>query len=196
MKKHTVKATLEEIEQMLKELNTSYLDLLLLHFPIRDLPMKEIFKGMREAKNSGKVRAIGVSNCTIHHLQDIFSWGFDDIEVNQVEFHPLLNQEKLLRFCQTHHIHLQAYRPFGKGELISYPLLVDMAKKYKKTPSQLILRWLIEKKISTIPKASSNAHLKENIDLDFPLEDTDYDKIESMNQNQRYCSSDNFDFDY
>ncbi|MCF7852664.1 MAG: aldo/keto reductase [Simkaniaceae bacterium] len=186
-----------EIEQILNELQTHYLDLLLLHEPHRELPMRDILLKLIEAKERGWVRVIGVSNCTIHHLNDALQWGIDAIEVNQVEFHPYLNQKELHRFCKANGIHLTAYRPLGKGEMVHESIFKKIGEKYNKSGAQVILRWLIQKNISAIPKAVSEAHLRENWNVfDFTLQPADMVLLEGLNRNQRYCTSEYFDFDY
>jgi diketogulonate reductase-like aldo/keto reductase len=84
---------------------------------------------------------------------------------NQVEFHPHLNQKLLLEFCSLNHVQLVAYRPLGKSKILLDPVIAFLAKKYQKSEAQIVLRWLLEKNIPAIPKASCREHLRENLDI-------------------------------
>lgn len=106
-------SVLKTCNKALKELGLEYLDLYLIHWPDRTYPMSEIFKAMEKLVSSGKVRHVGVSNFTIHHLEDLHRDGCRP-QANQVEFHPYLFQKSLLEYCHHHKILLIAYRPFGK----------------------------------------------------------------------------------
>ncbi|HEY4832956.1 MAG TPA: aldo/keto reductase, partial [Waddliaceae bacterium] len=163
----TSKFTLPQIERegieticdrTLKELGTSYLDLYLLHYPDRTYNMAHVLHQVQQLIDKQKVRTMGVSNFTQRHLKDLSEKQIP-IAVNQVEFHPYLNQKELLAFCQQHHIHLMSYRSLGKGALVADPIFEKIGKKYGKTSAQVSLRWLIEQKISVIPKAQSIKHL-------------------------------------
>ncbi len=168
----------------LKELGIDYLDLYLIHWPDHAFPMRKTGEEMMELKAKGKIKEWGVSNFNEHHLEDLKLPVF----ANQVEFHPYLYQKKLLDYCLAHQIKLVAYRPFGKGELLKDPLFGDIGKKYNKTGSQVILRWITQKHIPVIPKASSMKHLKENLHIfDFELSDEDLATIDNLNRNQRFC---------
>jgi len=180
----------------LKELDLEYLNLFLIHWPDRSLPMSEIVKAMEALVASGKVRHIGVSNFTVHHLEDLHRDGCHP-EANQVEFHPYLFQKSLLEYCQKHKMQLIAYRPFGKGELLKDPLLNELGGKHQKSAAQVILRWLIQHKIPTIPKASSVEHLKENFSaFDFVLSREEMKRLDSLHRNLRFCEPDYATFDY
>jgi len=151
---------------------------------------------MEKLKDKGKVKEVGVSNFTIHHLQDLHK---DKAypAFNQVEFHPYLYQKELLSFCRQHEITLIAYRPFGQSKLIKEKSFAKIAEKYKKTSPQIILRWLLEKQIPTIPKSSSEAHLRDNLDIyDFSLSASDLKALDNLNQNKRFCGEDESELDY
>lgn len=181
----------------LSELNTPYLDLYLIHWPDRKRPMKEILAAMNGLFTAGKIRHVGVSNYTIHHLQDGMNAGLK-IEANQVEFHPYLNQKELLEFCKKKQIRMIAYRPFGKGKLLQEnPLFNEIGGKYHKSGAQVILRWLVQKDIPAIPKASSKKHLAENFSIfDFALSEKEMQSIDELNKNHRYCDPDCAEFNY
>jgi 2,5-diketo-D-gluconate reductase B len=145
----------------LKELDTDYLDLYLIHWPQPNIPMVKVYKAMEKLIEQGKILHAGVSNFTVHHLDD-FRKAHCYPVANQVEFHPFLNQKELLKNCHAQGIQLIAYRPLGKKKLLREDVFKEMAKKKGKSASQIILRWLVQKDIPVIAKASSKKHLSEN----------------------------------
>ncbi len=198
MLEQTDRATVEAIcDQALQELSTDYLDLLLIHWPDRSYPMNEIFKEMQDLVKIGKIKNFGTSNFTEHHLQDAYDAGLK-VPYNQVEFHPYFQQEELRAFCAEKGTQLIGFRPFGKGQLLQdEPLFGEIGKSYGKSGAQVILRWVIEKGIPTLVKASSEAHLKENFDVfNFSLSPEDHERIDRLGKNSRYCSPEWNDFDY
>ena len=125
----------------------------------------------------------GVSNYEIFHLQEIFQ-NFDVIpSVNQVEFHPFLYQEKLLEFCKNNNIQLEAYSPLTRGQRLNHPTLVDLAKKYDKSPAQILIRWSLQHDLVVIPKSIRKNRIRENFQVfDFQLEETDMKLLNSLNE--------------
>lgn len=184
-------------EQTLKELETEYLDLYLIHAPNRTFPLEIIYKAMEKLVAQGKVNKVGVSNYTVHHLEDLQKAGCVPF-ANQVEFHPYLNQKALLDYCQDKDIALISYRPFGKGKLLQEDSSFNqIGEKYNKTGAQVILRWLIQKNIPVIPKASSEKHLRENINIfDFSLTAEEISQLDNLNRNKRYCRPDDPEYQY
>ncbi|MDN3506321.1 MAG: aldo/keto reductase [Simkaniaceae bacterium] len=185
------------VDTALKELRTDYIDLLLIHWPDKTRPIDRILLAMHKLVEKGKIQSPGVSNYTIRHLQDAYDAGLS-IPYNQVEFHPYLYQKELLDFARAHGTELIAYRSFGGGKLIDQePLFTSIGEKYGKTPSQVILRWTIQKNIPVIPKASSKKHLEENFALqDFALNSSEEAALDRLNKNFRYCISEWNEFDY
>jgi len=184
-----IKGSVEEVcDLALKELDTDYLDALLIHWPYRDCSLEKILEALFTLVEKDKLRFPGVSNYTIHHMQDAFDAGLS-IPVNQVEFHPYLYQKELLEFANRHGTKLVAYRPFGKGKLLKEESLFgEIGEKYGKTAGQVVLRWITQKGIPVIPKASSEKHLKENFEsLDFDLGPEDIKKIDELGKKVRYC---------
>jgi diketogulonate reductase-like aldo/keto reductase len=192
-----VKASVESaFEKALEELGLDYIDLYLLHWPDHTRPLQEILHAMHDLRMQRKIRSMGVSNFTIHHLQDALDDGIE-MAVNQVEFHPFLNQQELLGFCKKHRIHVTSYRSLGKGALLEEPLFAQIAKRHKKTPAQIILRWLLQQEMSVIPKSTSKEHLKENLEVaNFVLEEKEMQALSSLNRNLRYCDADWSEFNY
>ncbi len=181
----------------LHELGVDYLDLYLIHWPDRRFPLVEIFKSLEKLIEKKKIKHAGVSNFTIHHLRDLLDDGCKPF-VNQVEFHPYLYQKELLDYCRLQRIELMAYRPLGKGVLLSEPLFKTIGLRYDKSPTQVILRWLVQQEISVITKTSSSKHLAENLAIfDFKLTSSEMEQIAKLHQNKRFCLSKNWgDFDY
>jgi len=156
---------IEQCNDCLRQLRTDYIDLYLIHWPNKNIPMKDTFRALGKMVQEKKVRSIGVSNFSIRHLEDAIKVSPVPIAVNQVEFHPGLFQKELLDFCKEHNIVVTAYSPFGQGELFSNTLLMEIAKKKQKSVSQICLRWLHQHGAVVIPKATSEEHIKENMDF-------------------------------
>jgi diketogulonate reductase-like aldo/keto reductase len=145
--------------------------------------MKETFDAMEKLYSEGKIRSIGVSNFTVQRLKEAMKLSKRPIAVNQVEFHPWLYQKELYLFCSKNSIRLTAYSPIARGNFFDDPLIIKLSSKYKKTPAQLSLRWLIQKEIIAIPKASSLEHLKENMNIfDFEISPGDVSLIDKLKQ--------------
>lgn len=181
----------------LKELKTDYLDLMLIHWPDRSHPLEAILAALHREVEKGKLRYAGVSNYTAHHLADAYQKGLS-VAFNQVEFHPYLYQRELLEFARANGTELIAFRPFGKGKLLKEePLFAKIGKAHGKTPAQVILRWILQKGIPSIPKASSKKHLEENINIfDFNLSSEEEKAIDGLSRNCRYCFPDWSEYDY
>ncbi len=186
----------ETCDLALKQLGTEYVDLYLIHWPYKAMPMTEVFKAMEMLVKKGKIKKAGVSNFTIHHLENLLNDGCKPA-ANQVEFHPYLYQKELLDYCKTESIQLIAYRPFGKGVILKDPVLKKISTAHSKSPGQVVLRWFFQKEIPTIPKAGSEKHLIENFNiLDFELSSNEMHEIEKLHQNKRFCDSEDSEFNY
>lgn len=181
---------------VLKQLGTEYVDLFLIHSPDKKVPMTEVFKAMELLVKKGKIKKAGVSNFTIHHLEDLLNDGHQPA-ANQVEFHPYLYQKELWEYCKTKGVQLIAYRPFGKGAILKDPALKKIGTAHDKTPGQVVLRWFFQKEIPVIPKAASEKHLVENFNIgNFELSHTEMYAIERLHQNKRFCDWDGSEFNY
>ncbi|RLL85443.1 glyoxal reductase [Petrotoga sp. HKA.pet.4.5] len=179
-------STLNSFENSLKRLGTDYLDLYLIHWPVSGRYI-ETWKALEKLYKEGRVRAIGVSNFLIHHLQDIINNCEITPMVNQVEFHPYLLQRDLLDFCQRNKIQLEAWSPLMRGRVQNIPQIVDIANKYKKTPAQIVLRWDLQHGVVTIPKSVHKERIKENADIfDFELTEEEMKIIDNLDQSKRF----------
>lgn len=179
------RSTIAACERSLKRLGLDYVDLYLIHWPVEG-QNNNTWKAMIQLLREGMTRAIGVSNYEIFHLQEIFQ-NFDVIpSVNQVEFHPFLYQEKLLEFCKNNNIQLEAYSPLTRGQRLNHPTLVDLAKRYDKSPAQILIRWSLQHGLVVIPKSIRKNRIRENFQVfDFQLEETDMKLLNSLNEDLR-----------
>lgn len=174
------------IDLSLSRLQTSYLDLLLIHWPVKDC-VRTTWQVMEEYVRAGKVRSLGVSNFNRHHLDELLSYAEVRPVINQIEVHPFLTQEDNLAYNRSLDIQVQAWGPFGQGDIdiVGDPTIQQLAARYHKTPSQIILRWIIQQGLITIPRCKPN-HFDENLDLTtFSLSEADMSLISSLNRNLR-----------
>ncbi|MCE4567093.1 aldo/keto reductase [Maribellus sp. CM-23] len=177
--------TMAAFEESLEKLQTDYLDLYLIHWP-KGERSKETWKAMEELYQKGRMKAIGVSNFLVHHLDDFLPHCKVMPAVNQVEFHPELIQPDLLAYCQKKGIQLEAWSPIMKGRVNDVPLMQELAAKYGKTPVQIVLRWDIQKGVVTIPKSVTPERIIANAAIfGFELSPEDMDKIDALDQNKR-----------
>ncbi|PEC48397.1 aldo/keto reductase [Bacillus sp. AFS077874] len=177
--------TLQAFETSLNLLGLDYLDLYLIHWPGVD-KYKDTWKALEKLYKDGRVRAIGVSNFQIHHLQDLMSDCDIKPMVNQVEFHPHLTQKELLAFCKNEGIQMEAWSPLKQGQLLAEPVLTKIAQKYNKSVAQVILRWDLQHDVVTIPKSIKENRIIENANIfDFELTQEDMENIDALNQDSR-----------
>jgi methylglyoxal/glyoxal reductase len=177
--------TFKAFEASLEKLQTSYLDLYLVHWP-KGKRSVETWKALEELYEKGKIKAIGISNFLVHHLEEFLPECRIQPTVNQVEFHPELIQPDLLEYCKNHQIQLEAWHPIMKGRVNDIPVLQALAAKYGKAPVQIVLRWDIQKGVVTIPKSVTPERIISNADIfDFELSEEDMAKIDRLDKNQR-----------
>ncbi|MBB3908531.1 aldo/keto reductase [Anoxybacillus sp. UARK-01] len=186
--------TLQAFKRSANKLELEYVDLYLVHWPVKET-YKETYRALEKLYKEGFVRAIGVSNFHIHHLENLMTDCEIKPMVNQVEYHPRLTQQELHAFCRKHQIQLEAWSPLMRGVLLEEPILVDIANKYGKSPAQVILRWDLQNQVVTIPKSVTPQRIKENAEIfDFELTAEEMERIHSLNQNKRIGKNPN-DFD-
>ncbi|EPD54120.1 hypothetical protein HMPREF1210_00105 [Paenisporosarcina sp. HGH0030] len=188
-------STIVAYETSLKKLNLEYLDLYLIHWPVEG-KYKEAWRALETLYKEGRVKAIGVSNFQVHHLEDLMNDAEIKPMVNQVEYHPRLTQKEIQAFCQEHGIQLEAWSPLMQGQLLDNLVLQEMANKYNKTIAQIILRWDLQNGVVTIPKSTKEYRIVENSTVfDFELTKEEMQRIDELNQNHRVGPDpDNFDF--
>jgi methylglyoxal/glyoxal reductase len=178
-------SALRACEASLKRLGLDYLDLYLIHFPVPEL-RKESWKAMEALLENGKCRAIGVSNFTIQHLEELLEEAEVTPAVNQVEVHPFLYQKELLEYCRRKGVQVEAYSPLARGERFKHPRVASLAKKYSKTPAQLMIRWGLQHRLVVIPKSTREERIRENSQVfDFEILDEDMASLDSLNEDLR-----------
>jgi len=178
-------STLRACEASLKRLGLDYLDLYLIHFPVPDV-RNESWNAMETLLKEGKCRAIGVSNFTIRHLEELLREHEVTPAVNQVEFHPFLYQKELLEYCQRRGIQVEAYSPLARGERFKHPRMNALATKYSKTTAQLMIRWGLQHGLVVIPKSTREERIRENSQVfDFEISAEDMRSLDSLNEDLR-----------
>ena len=174
------------LDKSLKKLQLDYVDLYLIHWPVKE--RLETWKKLEEMKKEGKCKSIGVSNFTIRHLKELIKGVKTFPAVNQVEFNPFLYQKELLEYCQKNSIVLEAYSPLTHGKSLDDRALKEMAKKYNKSPAQIMLRWAVQHGVVVIPKSKHKERIEENADIfDFEISKDDMKAVDNFNKNLRTC---------
>jgi diketogulonate reductase-like aldo/keto reductase len=181
----TRNAVPDSFEKSLARLGTGYVDLLLIHWPNPDVPLEETLEAMERVRETGKARAIGVSNFPVALWTRALELA--PVNVNQAEFHPFLDQSALTSFALEHGLQLVAYRPIAKGTVANDRVIVDIARAHARTPVQVTLRWLVQRGVGAIPKSARRAHLEENFDIfDFELADDELARIAALGRGARF----------
>jgi len=193
---HDPKLVEKACDLSLKDLQSDYLDLYLIHWPERKKAFPEIVYQMHRLKEKGKVKSVGLCNATIHHIQDLLNQKLS-ISMNQIEFHPFLNQQELLKFCLSQNIAVTAYCPIAHGKVVENEVIKRVAEKLNKTPAQISLRWLFQKDLIVIPRSTKPERIVENFSIfDFKIAEEDMRAIEALNNNTRIVNPDFQEFDY
>ncbi len=173
-------------EASLRRLGTEYIDLYLMHWPVEKV-RNETWRRMEKLLGT-RCRAVGVSNFTIKHLEQLMQESEIVPAVNQVEFSAFLYEEELLKFCKSHKIQLEAYSPLTRGKKLDDLKLKAIAQKYGKTPAQILIHWVLQRGVVAIPKSSSEQRIEENADIfDFSLKESDMKALDSLSQGFRTC---------
>lgn len=177
---------LPSVEESLRLLKMERVDLLLIHWPHATLPLEHYLEQLMQAREKGYARFVGVSNFNIGQLERSLEFGVP-VFTNQVEFHPLLDQRKLLSWMQERRIALTAYCPLGQGQAVRHPRVVELARRYQKTPAQIILRWMMQLDgVMAIPKSADPQRLAENLAVfDFELAQADMDRLSALQAENR-----------
>ena len=164
------------INGSLEKLGLDYLDLYLIHWPVR--VRARTWRKLEQFLKQDKARAIGVSNFTIKHLENLLAETEVIPAVNQVEFHPYLYQKELKEYCESKAIAVEAYSPLTHGEKIDDNDITEIAQKYHRSNAQIMIRWSLQLGNIVLPKASQRAHIKENFDVfDFEISGEDIETL-------------------
>jgi len=180
--------TKSSFDASLERLQTDYVDLMLLHFPV-SIARKKAWHDLEAFKAAGKAKSIGVSNFTIRHLEAMKEYAHEMPAVNQVELHVFLQQPELVRYCHDKGIAVEAYSPLAHARAgADEPILQEIAKKHGKTFAQVMLRWCIQQDLIVLPKSVTPSRVRENIEIfDFELDAEDMQKLADLDRDLRTC---------
>ncbi|MCL2774823.1 MAG: aldo/keto reductase [Oscillospiraceae bacterium] len=175
----------EAFEESLERLGVDYVDLYLIHWPVKGKYV-ESWKVLERIYKEGRARSVGVSNFHIHHLEDVFAASDLVPAVNQVECHPWLTNIEIADYCQKRGIIFEPWSPLGTGLLLEDETLKNIAQKYNKTTAQLILKWGLQRGFINIPKSAHKDRIIQNAQIfDFTITDSDMAEIFKLNINKR-----------
>ena len=167
------------------KLGLESIELVLIHWPGSEEDNAGSWRALEELVQEGKIKSIGVSNFSEDDLERLMKTATIKPVLNQVELHPILSQEKLQNYCQTHQIVLESWSPLMRGRLTDHPLLKELAEQYNKDTAQIILRWNVQRGIIPIPKSSKEERIESNADIfDFELTSDEMDKISQLNEDR------------
>ncbi|MEO9893604.1 aldo/keto reductase [Aurantibacter sp.] len=188
-------STLNAFEATLEQLDVDYLDLYLIHWPVKG-KYKDTWRALEKLYREKRIRAIGVSNFMIHHLEDLMESSETIPMVNQMEFHSYLTSQELVDYCVSKGIQYEAWSPFMQGKLFKLDICKELSEKYGKSPAQLILRWNLQRGVVTIPKSAKSERIISNADIfDFELNADEVAFLDSLNRDERIGPDpDNFNF--
>ena len=174
-------------EESLARLGLDHIDLYLIHWPEPGM-RADSWRALIELRRRGVARSIGVSNYTVHHLEELLASSDVVPAVNQVEFNPFLYQRTLLEFCSAHGIALVAYCPLARAQKLGDPRLKRIAAKHGKRAAQVMIRWILQRGVATIPKSSRLTRIEENADVfDFELDGDDMSRLDALDEGLRTC---------
>ena len=177
--------TLKSFEQSLKDLQTDYLDLFLVHWPLKN-HFFDTWKAIEQLYENKMVRAIGVCNFHQSHFELLKTRANIKPMINQIEIHPYLVQKELIEYLNKEQIAIEAWSPLARGRVVEEPLLINIGQKYQKSSSQVTLRWHVQKDLIVIPKSVNPLRIAENMQiLDFELTDSEMQQIDSLNEDFR-----------
>lgn len=177
-------SALHAFDSSLDALGLEYVDLYLIHWPVPGSRRRESWRALTKLLADGRVRAIGVSNYMVRHLEELLGESSAVPAVNQVEFNPFLYQRELLEFCQRKGIRLEAYSPLTKGYRLNHPVVAEVARRHGKTPAQILIRWCLQRETVVIPKSSRPDRIRENANVfDFELSAADLATLDGLNEN-------------
>ena len=169
------------VDESLKNLNVDFVDLLLVHWPSQMIPLAETMGALAMAKRRGLARHIGVANFNIALLDQATRLSPEPLAVLQAEYHPYLDQSKLLEACRARGLVFTAFCPLARGRMFKDPILGEIARRRGRTIAQVALRWLLQQNVAAIPRSSNPQRIAENIDVfDFALTDHEMKQIAAL----------------
>jgi 2,5-diketo-D-gluconate reductase A len=181
------RTTPEACKASLERLGLDYVDLYLIHWPAPSVgKYVDAFGGMIQSRGEGHARSIGVSNFTEEHLSMVIDLAFVTPAVNQIELHPLLNQDEMRKANAQHNVVTQSYTPLVLGRLMDNPTVTSVAGEYGKSPAQVLLRWNVQLGNAVVFRSSKADHIASNLDVfDFELAAEHMDAINALNDGTR-----------
>ena len=183
IERFSVDQFLPSVERSLCDLRVDFLDVLLLHWPPADGVVEPAVDLLVDARNRGLARNIGVSNFNSRMMRDAKRVAGPNLCTNQVEFHPLLNQQALLAAATEMGIPLSSYCSVARGEVFRHPDFEEIGRKYGKSAAQVVLRWILQKGVSVNTMSTNPANIKANFEvMDFTLSSIDMARIDALNQ--------------
>ena len=178
---HGYDNTIEAFNKSLNNLQVDYIDLYLIHWPNK--LNAETWRAFEYLYEVGKIKAIGVCNFKIEHLEELKKTAKIMPMVNQVEIHPFSTKNNIINYCKDNNVKVVAWSPISRGRVLSNELMIDLSQKYKKSIVQIVLRWHMQKGVIPIPKSSNENRIKENIDIfDFEISSEDMKAIDSLDE--------------
>lgn len=182
---HGYDQTLRACDASLARLRTERVDLYLVHWPVQGL-RADTWRAMERILADGKARAIGVSNYTIRHLDELLASAKEPPSVNQVELHPFLAQRELLGWCRARGIVVEAYAPLVKAQRMDHPVLGRIARKHGASPARVLVRWALQLGVVVLPKSVRAERIRENADVyGFALDAEDLAALEALDEGYR-----------
>lgn len=182
---HGFEETKRACRKSLERLGLEYVDLYLIHWPVEKL-RRDSWRAFEDLHLEGLCRAIGVSNYTLRHLEEMEHYAQVLPAVNQVEFSPFLYQQELLEWCRAHDIVLEGYSPLTKGMRLNDPVLSTIAADHEKTPAQVLIRWCLQRRTVVIPKSEKKKHIRDNAQVfDFELSEEQLARMDALDEGLR-----------
>jgi diketogulonate reductase-like aldo/keto reductase len=182
---HGYDATLRACDASLARLRVEQVDLYLIHWPVQGL-RRDTWSAMERLLADGKARAIGVSNYTIRHLEELLAGAKEPPAVNQVELHPFLAQRELVEYCARHGIATEAYAPLVKARRMEHPAVRRVAERHGRTPAQVLVRWALQRGYVVIPKSVHRERIEENANVyGFSLGTEDIEELDRLDEGYR-----------
>ncbi|MDR6300403.1 aldo/keto reductase [Mesonia maritima] len=221
---HKKEDVIPALKNTLNDLKLDYLDLYLMHWPVafrpglegfpekdedflslEEVPLIETWNAMLEAKKQGLVKHVGVSNFSINKLKSLSKETSQIPEMNQVELHPYLHQDELLKYCKENNIHLTAYSPLGSGDrsddmkaenepsLLENDTIKEIAEKHNASAGQILITWAVQRGTAVIPKSTNEKRIVENLEsAEVSLDKEDLEKIKKLDKHFRYVTGEFF----
>ncbi|CAG8751667.1 20705_t:CDS:2 [Cetraspora pellucida] len=178
-------STLKSVETSLSKFQTSYLDLVLVHSPKPGTQNRlECYKALQELVRQEKIKSIGVSNYRVNHLKELMDTNPEIIPtVNQIEVHPWHTRKEIVSYCIEHNIIIEAFSPLTRGKKFNDPTLIEITKKYNKSPAQILIRWGLQNNFIVLPKSMNKEHIVNNTNVyDFEIEQEDMETLGNLDE--------------